>query len=83
MRKKKGEPMFYIFYIFGFLLGILIGVMVSKRNTKTDGVLRLFGYDDPEGPYMRLELSNAELNRVNVKNTVLLEVIRDNPNSQK
>ena len=72
--------MFYIFYIFGFLLGILIGVMVSKR---TDGVLRLFGYDDPEGPYMRLELSNAELNRVNVKNTVHLEVIRDNPNSQK
>lgn len=75
--------MFYIFYILGFLLGILIGVMVSKRNTKTDGVLRLFGYDDPEGPYMRLELSNAELNRVNVKNTVHLEVIRDNPNSQK
>ena len=78
MRKKKGEPMFYIFYIFGFLLGILIGV-----NTKTDGVLRLFGYDDPEGPYIQLELSNAELNRVNVKNTVHLEVIRDNPNSQK
>ena len=63
--------MFYVFYIFGFLLGILIGV------------LRLFGYDDPEGPYMRLELSNAELDRVNIKNTVHLEVIRDNPNSQK
>lgn len=75
--------MFYIFYIFGFLLGILIGAMVSKRNTKTDGILRLFGYDDPEGPYMRLELSHAELDRVIIKNTVCLEVIRDNPNSQK
>ena len=57
--------------------------MFSKRNAKTDGILRLFGYDDPEGPYMRLELSNAELDRVNIKNTVHLEVIRDNPNSQK
>jgi hypothetical protein len=75
--------MYYIFYIFGVLLGILIGVIVSKRNTKTDGVLRLFGYDDPEGPYMQLELSNAELDRINVKNTVHLEVIRDNSKSQK
>jgi hypothetical protein len=72
-----------MYYIIALLLGILIGVMFSKRNTKTDGILRLFGYDDPEGPYMQLELSNAELNRVNVKNTVHLEVIRDNPNSQK
>lgn len=78
--KKKGEPMFYILV---FLLGILIGVILSNRKTKTDGILRLFGYDDPEGPYMRLELSHAELDRVNVKNTVHLEVIRDNPNSQK
>lgn len=72
-----------MYYIIALLLGILIGVMFSKRNTKTDGILRLFGYDDPEGPYMRLELSNAELDRVIVKNTVYLEVIRDNPNSQK
>lgn len=72
-----------MYYIIALLLGILIGVMFSKRNTKTDGILRLFGYDDPEGPYMRLELSHAELDRVNVKNTVYLEVIRDNPNSQK
>lgn len=72
-----------MYYIIALLLGILIGVMFSKRNAKTDGILRLFGYDDPEGPYMRLELSNAELDRVNIKNTVHLEVIRDNPNSQK
>lgn len=72
-----------MYYIIALLLGILIGVMFSKRNAKTDGILRLFGYDDPEGPYMRLELSHAELDRVIVKNTVCLEVIRDNPNSQK
>lgn len=72
-----------MYYIIALLLGILIGVMFSKRNTKTDGILRLFGYDDPEGPYMRLELSHAELDRVIVKNTVYLEVIRDNPKSQK
>lgn len=72
-----------MYYVIALLLGILIGVMFSKRNTKTDGILRLFGYDDPEGPYMRLELSNAELDRVNVKNTVHLEVIRDNSKSQK
>lgn len=72
-----------MYHIITLLLGILIGVMFSKRNAKTDGILRLFGYDDPEGPYMRLELSHAELDRVIVKNTVCLEVIRDNPNSQK
>ena len=72
-----------MYYIIALLLEILIGMMFSKRNTKTDGILRLFGYDDPEGPYMRLELSHAELDRVIVKNTVCLEVIRDNPNSQK
>lgn len=72
-----------MYYIIALLLGILIGVMFSKRNTKTDGILRLFGYDDPEGPYMRLELSHAELDRVIVKNTVYLEVIRDNSKSQK
>nr|DAM76760.1 MAG TPA: Protein of unknown function (DUF3679) [Caudoviricetes sp.] len=72
-----------MYYIIALLLGILIGVMFSKRNTKTDGILRLFGYNDPEGPYMRLELSHAELDQVIIKNTVCLEVIRDNPNSQK
>ena len=70
-----------MFYILAFLLGILIGVIFSKQKVKTDGVLRLFGYDDPEGPYMRLELNEADFDRVIVKDSVCLNVIRDN--SQK
>ena len=72
-----------MFYILVFLLGILIGVIFSNRKTKTDGILRLFGYDDPEGPYMRLELNEADFDHVIVKDSVYLEVIRDNPDSQK
>lgn len=72
-----------MFYILTFLLGVFIGVMFSKIKTKSDGILRLFGYDDPEGPYMRLELNEVDFNRVIAKDSVHLEVIRDNPDSQK
>lgn len=71
-----------MFYILVFLLGVLIGRIFFNKKTKSDGVLRLFGYDDPEGPYMRLELNKADYDRVIVKDSVCLEVIRDNPDSQ-
>lgn len=70
-------------YIIIFLLGILIGVIFSKQKVKSDGILRLFGYDDPEGPYMRLELNKADFDQVIVKDCISLDVVRDNPDSQE
>ena len=71
-------------YIIIFILGILVGgVVISKRKVKSDGILRLFGYDDPEGLYMRLELNKDDFDRVVVKDCISLDVVRDNPDSQE
>ena len=70
-------------YIIIFLLGFFVGVIISKRKVNSDGILRLFGYDDPEGPYMRLELNKADFDRVIVKECISLDVVRDNPDSQE
>lgn len=44
-----------VLYIFGIVLGIFIGIHISKRSQPKIGALRM-DQSDPDGPYLFLEL---------------------------
>lgn len=44
-----------VLYIFGVVLGVFIGIRISKRLPPKVGALRM-DQSDPDGPYLFLEL---------------------------
>lgn len=78
--KEGGTRMEYLLLALCFLVGVVIGILISKP--KVIGSLRV-DYSDPDGPYLFMELKKDGIKTIESSNYINLKVSIQSQNSHK